>query len=673
MFSFLKNFKKVASDKDTTTLQHPKGHKIVIAHHQVDPKTKKELMSLPLHKDEGGAVSVPGSQIPNSDEAAAGAKPYAKSGPPDWNRAYGSGGGGNGRLTNEQKEIGDERTLAKGGRVHQSNPKLEESRKQPPINPNQMAAAWDPRAMMADGGDVDPAMVQKQLTDRDYNNNMNTGSGILDTLAAMAPDVGGAVAVPADQSQLMQNGQPGQNFNPAAYRQAQQQAGSEMKQNQNKAVQFNQDNDTRVQAGGQPQQMPSDLGQYSKEQVGAPPSPQPVSPNASPGPQQPTDYPGIWKQGFDEQLKGIQGQVAPEQQAQAASAAALSQANQAEKQMAQDQSDWRDHLMNDAYNVGQEIKKGDIKPEDLEPPGGNGFFGKIKNAIGMTLGAAASSNTGGPNLYYDWMNKQIDRHVDAQKYNNDRKSALMSHYSQMLGDNDRGAQMYSGIVHNAAADMVDAQSHRFQGAAAQAKAQQLSGQLRQQGAMNLSMATGGASGLPGSGSATPNGNFISMMAISNPEFAKSLRERYDPSTDAIAGVPLSSENRDNLLGHQQFQGAVQNAIDFANTHRGKIAGPDAAKAQAIQADLSAAYRQATHGGVYKAGEQEFIDNVIPKNLNSPLNQWSTIPKLQQVASDQGKNQQLLYSSLFGKNFKPGNNSPAKSGVPAPKSFKPSSK
>jgi hypothetical protein len=50
----LSRFKKVSSDKKTTTLRHAKGHEIKIAHSGLTPKMKEKLDSLPVHLAEGG-------------------------------------------------------------------------------------------------------------------------------------------------------------------------------------------------------------------------------------------------------------------------------------------------------------------------------------------------------------------------------------------------------------------------------------------------------------------------------------------------------------------------------------------------------------------------------------------------------------------------------------------
>lgn len=62
-FSFdLKKFKKVASDDHSTTLQHPEGHHIVIAHSALEPKLKRQLSELP-HLYRGGV----GESLPSGE------------------------------------------------------------------------------------------------------------------------------------------------------------------------------------------------------------------------------------------------------------------------------------------------------------------------------------------------------------------------------------------------------------------------------------------------------------------------------------------------------------------------------------------------------------------------------------------------------------------------------
>lgn len=58
---FLKNFKKMSSDKQSTTLKHGDGHELKIAHKGLSKKMRDDLEKLPLHFDGGGDVPKPGA------------------------------------------------------------------------------------------------------------------------------------------------------------------------------------------------------------------------------------------------------------------------------------------------------------------------------------------------------------------------------------------------------------------------------------------------------------------------------------------------------------------------------------------------------------------------------------------------------------------------------------
>lgn len=117
----LSKFKKIASDKDSTTMRHEDGHVMKIAHKPLNPKIKEQLKSLPAYSD-GGDVDKPApnpTPTPDQDEQ----DPKAKF------------------FKDFSKKVGMDKK-AKGGEIkgQPNNPKLAESKKQPP--------------KMAEGGDV---------------------------------------------------------------------------------------------------------------------------------------------------------------------------------------------------------------------------------------------------------------------------------------------------------------------------------------------------------------------------------------------------------------------------------------------------------------------------------------------------------------------------------------
>lgn len=69
----LSQFKKISSDGKSTTLKSPEGHKIIVAHHALSPKLKKQLADIPKKYADGGEVESdrqPASML-NPEEAQA--------------------------------------------------------------------------------------------------------------------------------------------------------------------------------------------------------------------------------------------------------------------------------------------------------------------------------------------------------------------------------------------------------------------------------------------------------------------------------------------------------------------------------------------------------------------------------------------------------------------------
>ena len=69
--------------------------------------------------------------------------------------------------------------------------------------------------------------------------------------------------------------------------------------------------------------------------------------------------------------------------------------------------------------------------------------------------------------------------------------------------------------------------------------------------------------------------------------------------------------------------------------------------QTLAAELQGAYRQATHGGVYKEGEQNFISKVITDNPTAFFNKVRVLPQLKALSQEnQARVDQLVKSKGF---------------------------
>lgn len=139
----LKKFKKVATDKHSTTLKHPAGHEIKIAHGPLSPKMRSQLAEMPSHEmkmAEGGAVNK--DDIPLDKEKA---KKFSE----DFNKPFSFK-----EAINNVKEgfKPPQKKMADGGEVADTQP-MDSQQKQAPVVVNvQQPAAPEQKAPEEQGG-----------------------------------------------------------------------------------------------------------------------------------------------------------------------------------------------------------------------------------------------------------------------------------------------------------------------------------------------------------------------------------------------------------------------------------------------------------------------------------------------------------------------------------------
>lgn len=89
--------------------------------------------------------------------------------------------------------------------------------------------------------------------------------------------------------------------------------------------------------------------------------------------------------------------------------------------------------------------------------GSMGTVGRISTALGLILGGMGSGLTGGKNLAFEALQNAIDRDVDAQKLQLDKKNNLLTAYYKIYGDMEQAeaatksqlmsmAQMQAGLI-----------------------------------------------------------------------------------------------------------------------------------------------------------------------------------------------------------------------------------
>jgi hypothetical protein len=125
-----------------------------------------------------------------------------------------------------------------------------------------------------------------------------------------------------------------------------------------------------------------------------------------------------------------------------------------------------------------------------------------------------------------------------------------------------------------------------------------------------------------------------MLRMSgNDKLAEDRESKHFPGIQGQASVPLSGGDREELNSGITFDQKLHRFIDWTKGHSGDLNPKDIATGTALAAELQGAYRQATHGGVYKEGEQNFISKLIDSNPTKFFNSIRVAPQLQAISGE----------------------------------------
>ena len=130
-------------------------------------------------------------------------------------------------------------------------------------------------------------------------------------------------------------------------------------------------------------------------------------------------------------------------------------------------------------------------------------------------------------------------------------------------------------------------------------------------------------------------NFLNLSG--NKGLADYKSSLHVPGVVGQASVPITEDDREKIKSGVTFQQQLDRFQKFVDTHKtahlSTWSPKDRLEGEALAAGLQGAYRQATNGGVYKAGEQTFIGKIIDDTPSRFLNELVVNPKLKAIRTD----------------------------------------
>lgn len=415
----------------------------------------------------------------------------------------------------------------------------------------------------------------------------------------------------------------------------------------------------------QPSQTPSPMPTPPPQEAQAPvldaPVPPPGSPAPTPGSPGATGIadPNYVDPNVPQPDRAPAEEAAPEQpQEQDAQAPPAAPAQQQKEQIKGD-------ILNHAAAMENDLNTGQIKPEtyhDLFAK--KDTLGKIGSIFGLIVGGAGAGLTHQPNALMEMMNNEISRDLEAQKQSaSNRQNFLKIHQDIGL----QKAQTDAVNLANAKISMMQTSFHSLQdsvnkmpeGPAKDAKKQALGYVYSQMkdGIVNAADAAAGAQAFMGmmsggQGSGSQQGfqqrqKMLNLMGPVGENMSKFETERTFPGLKGEASIPLTSGDRDAINSGMDFDQKLHRFMEWTKGHSGDVSPSDRHQGEALAAELQGAYRQATHGGVYKEGEQNFISKLIDSEPTKFFNQIRVLPQLNAIANE---NQQRVNQLVKSKGF-----------------------
>lgn len=347
---------------------------------------------------------------------------------------------------------------------------------------------------------------------------------------------------------------------------------------------------------------------------------------------------GMMQAGYQSRLKGI------EQQAYAQGALGQQQAQILDQQArAQQDAQLRyqktyGDLESERQNHMDDIKEGYINPNKYWDN-----HSKIATGIGMIL--AGFNPTSNPNAAINFLKYQMDNNIKAQMENLGAKKTLLEANVRQFGNlrdaTDMTRLMQNDIMqHELASAAATAQSPMAKAAALQAKGQlqMEAAPMFQQFAMRRALM--GMAGTGGPQDEATYNHLLGYMRMMNPEQAKEMESRHVPGV-GNASIPVPADVRGQLIAKQQFGDAVRDLQDWATRHSGSLSPTAILEGRTKAANVQNLYRQGINGGVFKQGEQSFINGIIDSDPTKFFNQIRILPKLNEASKENENSLNIL--------------------------------
>lgn len=613
MYFNFKGWKKVSTDKKCVVMQNHEGHELKISLSSLTPKMRGRLAELETAKDEegkpqsmamGGVVMETGNKADDAEQKRRRDATPVESGtqetkgrtvhPKHKQETLGEAIGYKGMAAGGQVEDTKKKTLGStigypgfydGGQATDLDAKRmaynRELAMNQPLNPN----TGEP---MEASGEMFSKAPSDSLPYTIDPKAWQSASNKVDTVKEMGAESAKADATQQAQSIMAQN-------------QARQQAGLPLLPTAEQPIaQGPTPASVPPSAGIAPTQAPQAATDAASQSVGMPTAEQ------------------LLAQGYQSQISGVNALASAEAKLGEAKQKALIDSQAYQQSAAKDFQNKTAELDNENKALIADYKAGHIDPNHFWD--NKSTVGKVSTAIGLILGGIGQGLMGkGSNSALDFMQKQIDADIDAQKANISKGHNLLSFNMQRFGNLKDAAEMTRAQQMAMTANMLDQAAAVAQGPEAKARALMASGELKAKYApiIQKQALESTITKLKGEVAKDPSkaGLLFDTVAKVDPEKAKDLRDRYIPGLGFANTGADAKDLKEAKAATDVINTGIKRLIDI-NKISGKSMDPSLiAEANAITTGLKGPFRTALGLGTLSEGDMKLLDNLLRNPTN----------------------------------------------------------
>ncbi len=298
----------------------------------------------------------------------------------------------------------------------------------------------------------------------------------------------------------------------------------------------------------------------------------------------------------------------------------------AQRQQAMDE--YKSHaakLEEERSNHIQDIKDGYVDPNKYWDS-----HSKVASGIGMIL--AGFNPTNRPNAAIEFLHHQLDRSLDAQKANLGAKQSLLQANLHHFQDLHQATLMTQAMLNDTMATQLQSAGLQAKNPLARQAALGASATFAQNAMkfqQELAMRRTMMQLASGAGTAGTQDQAIAMMSAVNPEGAKVYRDAFVPGIGLSKSLtPIPEEVRQQIVSGQKLQNAATDLLNYSKTHT-NLNPMSAEYKVGVQKSriLQQMVREGLLGTVFRESEKPLLADFVADNPAGAMKRINSDPKI----------------------------------------------